>query len=176
MPIEQIDAKKYPIGKFLTSVTYTPQEIQQWIAEIKALPGKIRAAVTPLTDKQLDTPYRDGGWTIRQVVHHLADSHSNSLTRFKLALTEENPIIKPYREDEWARLPDYQSAVEPALMMLEGTHLRWVALLEALTEDQWNRTFVHPAYNHTYSLHQALAMYVWHGNHHLAHITCGVGG
>ncbi len=171
MSTEQPDQAKYPIGKFKAPASYTQHEMLQWIEEIKALPGKLRHAVMTLNEKQLDTPYRLGGWTIRQVVHHVADSHLNSLARFKLALTEDNPTIKPYEEGDWALLADYKLPVEPALRMLEGIHMRWVAILETLTDEQWDRTFVHPASGESVGLRKALGLYAWHGNHHLAHIT-----
>jgi len=136
---------QYPIGKFKTPVSYTTEDIHKWTTTIRELPGRLRQVIITLNEKQLDTPYRTGGWSLRQVVHHVADSHMNSLTRFKLALTEENPAIKPYEEADWALLPDYRMPVEPSLKMLEGIHQHWVALLEALTEEQWNRTFLHPA-------------------------------
>jgi hypothetical protein len=162
---------QYPIGKFKSPVSYTTEDIRKWTATIRELPGKLRQTIITLNEKQLDTPYRTGGWTLRQVVHHVADSHMNCLTRFKLALTEDNPIIKPYEEADWALLPDYRLPVEPSLKMLEGIHLRWVALLEALTEEQWNRTFVHPASGETIQLKKALASYAWHSKHHLAQVT-----
>lgn len=162
---------QYPIGKFKNPVSYTTEDIRKWTTIIRELPGRLRQAIITLNEKQLDTPYRTGGWTLRQVVHHVADSHMNCITRFKLALTEENPTIKPYEEADWALLPDYRMPVEPSLKMLEGIHLRWVALLEALTEEQWNRTFVHPASGETVQLKNALAIYAWHSKHHLAHVT-----
>ena len=124
-----------------------------------------------LNEKQLDTPYRTGGWTLRQVVHHVADSHMNSVLRFKWALTEDNPTIKPYEEADWALLPDYRMPVESSLKITEGVHLHWVALLDSFTEEQWNRSFVHPATGQSMQLKKALALYAWHCNHHLAHIT-----
>jgi uncharacterized damage-inducible protein DinB len=162
---------QYPIGKFKAPVSYTTEDIRKWTATIRELPGRLRQAIITLNEKQLDTPYRTGGWTLRQVVHHVADSHMNSLTRFKLALTEENPTIKPYEEADWALLPDYRLPVEPSLKMLEGIHLRWVALLEALTEEQLNRTFLHPESGEAIQVKKALALYAWHSKHHLAHVT-----
>lgn len=162
---------QYPVGQFKSPVSYTTEDIRKWTATIRELPGKLRQAIITLNEKQLDTPYRTGGWTLRQVVHHVADSHMNCITRFKLALTEGNPTIKPYEEADWALLPDYRLPVEPSLKMLEGIHLRWVALLEGLTEEQWNRTFVHPASGETMQLKKALALYAWHSKHHLAHVT-----
>jgi uncharacterized damage-inducible protein DinB len=170
MSTQSLDPAKYPIGKFTAPASYTQQEMLHWIDDIKSLPGKLRQAVMGLSETQLDTPYRTGGWTIRQVVHHVADSHANALIRFKLALTEDNPTVKAYREADWALLPDYRLPVEPALRMLKGLHLRWVAILETMSEDQWNRTFVHPATGESVTLRKTLGMYAWHGNHHLAHI------
>ncbi len=162
---------KYPIGKFEAPASYTTEDMANWLETIKTLPGKMRHAVIGLTEKQLDTPYRTGGWTLRQVVHHVADSHLNSIARFKLALTENNPTIKPYEEADWALLADYRMPIEPSLKMLEGIHQRWAIMLESLNEDEWNRTFVHPASGETTPLKKALGLYAWHSNHHLAHIT-----
>ena len=162
---------RYPTGKFKAPVSYTNEDFRKWTTVIKLFPGKLRLAVMSLNEKQLDTQYRTGGWTIRQVVHHVADSHMNSLLRFKWALTEENTIIKPYEEADWALLPDYRMPVEPSLRILEGLHQRWVALLESFTEEQWGRTFIHPASGDTVTLKKALSLYAWHCNHHLAHIT-----
>jgi len=162
---------RYPVGKFHAPVSYTAEDIRKWTATIREFPGRIRQAIIGLNDKQLDTPYRTGGWTLRQVVHHVADSHMNSLLRFKWALTETNPTIKPYEEADWALLADYRLPVEPSLRLLEGLHQHWVALLEGFTEEDWNRTFVHPATGDTSQLKKALALYAWHCKHHLAHIT-----
>jgi hypothetical protein len=169
--VTNLESLKYPIGKFSAPVTYTPEQIQQWIIEIKILPGKLKAAVTNLTDAQLDTPYRPGGWTIRQVVHHIADSHINAFIRLKWALTEANPTIKAYEEGDWAMLPDYQLPIEPSLLMLEGLHTRFSTIFENLNDEQWNRTFVHPASGETIPVQKLAGLYAWHGNHHLAHIT-----
>jgi hypothetical protein len=142
-----------------------------YIAQIALLPDQVRAAVTGLTPAQLDTPYRPGGWTVRQVIHHLPDSHMNSYTRFKLALTEENPTICPYEEQLWAELPDSQATpVAVSLALLEALHIRWTFLLRNLTDAQWQRTFYHPGSKRTFTLDQALVLYAWHGRHHLAHI------
>jgi hypothetical protein len=162
---------KYPIGKFKPPVTYTQHAINGWINDIKTFPGKLRNAVIGLNEKQLDTQYRTGGWTIRQVVHHLADSHMNSIIRFKWALTEENPTIKAYEEADWALLPDYHLPIEASLKLLDGLHQRMGGLFDGLTEEQWNRTFVHPETGAVTPLKRNLAMYAWHGKHHLAHIT-----
>jgi hypothetical protein len=165
------DTQKYPIGKFAAPASYTQQQMQQWIEEIKGLPGQLRLAVISLNEKQLDTPYRPGGWTIRQTVHHLADSHANAIIRFKLALTEDKPTIKPYEEADWAMLPDSRLPLEPSLRMIEGIHARWVALMESMSEEQWDRAFIHPEMGATVPLRRNLGLYAWHGNHHLAHIT-----
>ncbi len=167
--------EKYPIGQFTTPLSFTDETMQKWIQEIAALPGQMRQAVVGLNYKQFDTPYRLGGWTIRQVIHHVADSHSNSLTRFKLALTEENPTIKPYEEADWALLPDYKMPVAPSFQMIEGIHYRWVELMQALNEEQWSRTFFHPATQKSFTLKSALGLYAWHGLHHLGHIRLALG-
>src|SRR5690606_461520 len=140
------------------------------------LPVKVRALVSRLGEGGLDTPYREGGWTPRQVVHHLADSHLNSYVRFRLALTEDNPTIKPYDEAAWASLPDARTGpVEPSLAMLDGIHARWVALLASLDEAAWQRSFSHPE-SGDWILHEMLAMYAWHCRHHTAHIAMVVAG
>ncbi|GAC1303621.1 MAG: bacillithiol transferase BstA [Mucilaginibacter sp.] len=162
---------QYPIGKFKAPVSYTSEDTRKMINTIREFPGRIRQAIIGLTEEQLDTPYRTGGWTLRQVVHHVADSHMNSLMRFKWALTEENPTIKPYEEADWALLPDYRLPVESSIKILEGLHQHWVALLEGFTDKEWNRTFLHPASGESMPLKKALALYAWHSKHHLAHIT-----
>jgi hypothetical protein len=162
--------ERYPIGKYTAPASFTDEQMRTWIEEIAALPGQMRQAVVGLTYQQFDVPYRLGGWTIRQVIHHVADSHSNMLIRFKLALTEENPTIKAYQEADWALLPDYKMPVAPSFQMIEGIHFRWVELMNALTDEQWSRIFFHPGYQKTYTLKAALGSYAWHGLHHLGHI------
>ncbi|MFC4099249.1 YfiT family bacillithiol transferase [Paenibacillus xanthanilyticus] len=163
---------RYPIGPFAHEGTVTPEQRELWIREIEKLPAKLRLAVEGLSEEQLDTPYRDGGWTVRQVVHHVADSHMNSLTRFKLALTEEQPTIKPYAEDRWAELADAKRApIELSLHLIEALHERWVLLLESMTEAEYARAFYHPESGETVPLDRNLGLYAWHGNHHAAHIT-----
>jgi uncharacterized damage-inducible protein DinB len=130
----------------------------------------MRAAVRGLTEAQIDTPYREGGWTVRQVVHHVPDSHLNSYVRFKLALTEDEPTIKPYREDQWAKLPDSQQPIENSLVILESLHRRWMIVLRSISDAGWQRTFRHPELGPT-TLDKSLALYSWHGQHHVAHIT-----
>lgn len=163
---------KFPIGEYRKHELITPVLREQFIGDIKTFPTRIKAATAQLTDAQLDTPYREGGWTIRQVVQHCADSHSNSLTRFKLALTEDRPVIKPYLEALWAELSDSKTMpLEPAFKMLEGIHERWVVLLQSLTEEQLQRTFIHPESKREITLDENMAIYAWHCNHHLAHVT-----
>ena len=164
---------RYPIGlPNLPTEPLAQGARVAYIAQLALLSDQLRAAVTGLSPAQLDTPYRPGGWTVRQVVHHLPDSHLNSYVRFKLALTEDNPTINPYDEQAWAELPD-TAATKPAvsLALLEALHIRWTTLLRQLTEAQWQRTFYHPGSQKTFTLDQALVLYAWHGRHHLAHIT-----
>lgn len=161
---------RYPIGNFSYSGPPTAQQKQQFIADIEQTPARLRAAVAGLSEKQLDTPYRDGGWTVRQVAHHVPDSHMNAYIRFKLALTEDEPTIKPYMEDRWAKLRDSQAPPEVSLVLLDCIHQRWVTILRSLSDDDWKRTFHHPELG-VMSLEKTLAMYSWHGQHHVAHIT-----
>ena len=162
---------QYPVGTFSPPVSYTDHDLHKWINEIKIAPGKYRQAVISLTENQLNTHYRKGGWTLRQVVHHIADSHMNCLVRIKLALTEDNPTIKPYEEALWALLADYRMPIESSLRMLEGIHIHMTGLMESFTENEWNKTYYHPESKKTYPLKYVAALYAWHGRHHLAHIT-----
>lgn len=163
---------RYPIGKFAYKGMHTAQERKKMILQIAEIPSLLRDAATGLSEEQLDTPYRPGGWKVRQLIHHVADSHINAYTRFKLALTEESPTIKPYAEEKWAMLPDtFQTPIEVSLALLEAIHFRWVMILKNLSDADFARTFVHPASQITFTLDHALAMYVWHGTHHLAHLT-----
>jgi hypothetical protein len=158
---------RYPLGRF-DPADATP--LPALIDRIAALPGDLRRTVARLTMRQLETPYREGGWTARQVVHHLADSHLNSYTRFRLALTEERPTIKPYNETLWADLPDARSGpIDASILMLEGLHARWVALMRSMTPEQFRRPFVHPERGEM-TLEQTTRLYAWHCRHHLAHI------
>jgi hypothetical protein len=162
---------QYPIGKFHFAGPLTEDQKQTCLTDISQTPANLRAAVTGLSEQQLDTPYRPGGWTIRQVVHHVPDSHLNAYVRFKLALTEEEPTIKPYAEDRWAVLADSQSTpIEVSLMLLESLHTRWMRLLGSLAAADWKRTFRHPELG-VVSLEKNLALYAWHGRHHVAHVT-----
>ena len=162
---------RYPIGKFAFAGPPDEQQREKLIEDIEQTPAALRAAVKGLTPQQVETPYRDGGWTVRQVVHHVPESHMNAYIRFKLALTEDEPTIKPYLEDRWATLPDVQSTpVEVSLTLLDSLHDRWVRLLQSLQPDEWKRTFLHPELG-TMALGKNLALYSWHGRHHVAHIT-----
>jgi uncharacterized damage-inducible protein DinB len=162
---------RYPIGKFDWSGTSTEAERRKFIAQIEGTPAKLRAAVKGLTEQQLDTPYRDGGWTVRQVVHHLPDSHMNGYVRFKLAATEDQPTIKTYEEELWAELPDAKTApIEPSLALLESLHYRWVLFLKSLRAEDYARKLKHPELGEVV-LDKYLALYAWHGRHHVAHIT-----
>jgi hypothetical protein len=163
---------RYPIGKFDPSAPVTADVRTAAIWDLAQLPERLRAAVNRLTDTQLDTPYRPDGWTVRQVVHPLADSHLNAMTRVRLALTEVNPTIKPYIEGKWAELADARTlAVEPSLQILEGVHARLVALLRTLDDASFARTVVHPEHGRTMSIDVLTALYGWHSRHHVRHIT-----
>jgi uncharacterized damage-inducible protein DinB len=162
---------RYPIGDYKEPKDATAAMRKQAIEEIAAAPAKLRAAVKGLNDSQLETPYRDGGWTVRQTVHHIADSHLNAYIRFRLALTEREPTIKPYEEKLWANLPDAKSApAEVSLVMLDSLHDRWVRLLRTLGDADYEKTFRHPEHG-VRSVGWMLFLYAWHGKHHTAHIT-----
>jgi hypothetical protein len=162
---------RYPVGRYKPPPEITPQQRTAWIAELEEFPRKLRQAVTNLCEAQLATPYRPGGWTVRQVIHHLPDSHINSYTRFRLALTEDAPLIKPYQEAAWAELADAAAApVEPSLLLLAGLHARWTHLLKRLSDADFARTFRHPELGQI-RLDWTLGLYAWHGGHHLAQIS-----
>jgi uncharacterized damage-inducible protein DinB len=162
---------RYPIGKFHFDGPLSEEQKKTSLDEIARAPANLRAAVKGMSEAQLDTPYRPGGWTIRQVIHHVPDSHLNSYVRFKLALTEDEPTIKPYAEDRWAELADTKSTpVEVSLTLLDSLLDRWVRLLQSLTAEDWKRTFRHPDLG-AMTLEKTLALYAWHGRHHVAHIT-----
>jgi uncharacterized damage-inducible protein DinB len=166
-----MDDLRYPIGQFELVGEPEPAQLAVWIEEIAAAPQHLSAAIGGLSPDQLDTPYRPGGWTVRQLVHHVPDSHINAYVRYRLALTEDEPLIKPYDESRWAELQDARTApVEASLALLEALHQRWTSLLRTLTPAQWRRTFRHPERG-TPSLRQDLGLYAWHGRHHVAHIT-----
>src|SRR5882672_4250054 len=162
---------RYPIGKFNYDGAPSDEQRKKLVEDIAQTPTALRAAVKGLSPQQIETPYRDGGWTVRQVVHHLPDSHLNAYLRFKLALTEDQPTIKPYMEDRWAELQDTQSTpLEVSLALLDSLHTRWVRLLRSLKSADWKRNFLHPEMG-AVSLEKSLALYSWHGQHHVAHVT-----
>ncbi|MCF6404191.1 putative metal-dependent hydrolase [Chitinophaga filiformis] len=168
MDLEQL---KYPIGKYEAPAEISASILKGYINDIRYLPSLVEIAVQNLDAAQLATPYRPGGWTVVQVVHHLVDSHTNALTRFKWALTEDNPTIKAYNEAAWAELPDVaKTPINISLTLLHALHTRWVNLMDNLTEEQWQRTFVHPETGKTLVLRNVAGSYSWHGKHHLAHI------
>ncbi len=169
MTLEQL---KFPIGKFEKPTTITKDDLLNWISEISTFPSRLKNEVNHLTNQQLDTQYRPEGWTIRQVVHHCADSHMNSLIRLKLTLTEEKPTVKPYYEERWAELADSKNMpIEPSLKMIEGIHERWTVLLNNLSESDYSKIFIHPEHGKAFRIDENIGMYAWHCNHHLAHIT-----
>lgn len=162
---------RFPIGKFSYEGPPTAEQKSKLLDDIEQTPARLRAAVMGLSDQQLDTPYRDGGWTVRQVVHHVPDSHMNSYIRFKLAMTEDSPTIKPYMENLWAELPEAKAApIEVSLSLLENLHGRWMLFLRSLKPGDWYRTFRHPELG-PMDLEKTLALYSWHGRHHVAHVT-----
>lgn len=166
----ELEKLQYPIGRFTPKTEIDATERKNLIEQIAALPALLRAEVENLSEKQLETPYRPDGWTVRQVIHHLPDSHLNSYVRCKLALTEDNPIIRPYDQSAWAETVDARSApIAPSLELLTGLHARWAPWLGTLTEDQWKRTFQHPEMGQI-GLEWNLQLYAWHGRHHLGHI------
>ncbi len=163
---------RYPIGKFERRDELNADERRTMIDTIAAAPSRMREAVSGLSDAQLDTPYRDGGWTVRQVIHHVPDSHLNAYIRLKLALTEEDPLIRPYDEASWAGLPDsQQTPVEVSLTLLESLHARWVTLLRSLEDSDFRRTLRHPEHSGILTLDWLVSMYAWHSRHHVAHVT-----
>ncbi|HLY91618.1 MAG TPA: bacillithiol transferase BstA [Candidatus Angelobacter sp.] len=162
---------RYPIGRFVPDATPTPETRTSHIQSIAGLPPRMRRAVAGLTDQQLNTPYREGGWTVRQVVHHVPDSHLNAYIRFKWAVTEDNPTIKAYDEALWAEIKDSQlTPIDVSLVLLESLHARWTVLLRSLKSEDFQRRFVHPE-SGPHDLDWLLSLYAWHGNHHVAHIT-----
>jgi uncharacterized damage-inducible protein DinB len=162
---------RYPTGKFTFDPDVTPEKRRASIAAIRATPAALREAVRGLSEAQVNTPYRDGGWTVRQVVHHVPESHMNAFTRFKLALTEDNPTIRPYQEDRWVRLGDIaRTPLETSLALLDALHERWVTLLDVMTDADFRRPLTHPDMG-AMTLDRMLQLYGWHGPHHVAHIT-----
>jgi uncharacterized damage-inducible protein DinB len=163
---------RYPIGRFTPDQASTPETRTRHVNQIAGLPSRLRQAVSQLSQEQLNTPYREGGWTVRQVIHHVPDSHLNAYIRCKLALTEETPTIKPYDEAAWARLKDSElTPTDVSLNLLEAVHARWVTLLRSLQAEDFRRSFIHPEAGGAHDLDWLVALYAWHGNHHLGHIT-----
>ncbi|BDG48563.1 MULTISPECIES: YfiT family bacillithiol transferase [Parageobacillus] len=167
-----MDDIRYPIGKFKAPEAFREEDIKQWVADIRQAPAKLREAVSGLNEEQLNTPYRDGGWTVVQVVHHLADASMNAFLRTKWILTEDVPSIKPFEESEWAKTIEACSLpIESSLQLLEGLHERWTRLLESLRAEDFERTFYHEGTKETVPLYVLTALYAWHGKHHTAQIT-----
>lgn len=162
---------QYPVGKFELTVFPNQKERKILIKSVAELPGKLKSVVKEFGHEHLEIPYREGGWTARQVIHHLADSHMNAYIRFKLALTEDTPVIRPYNQEEWAKLPDVKSTpVDVSINLLESIHQRWTVLLNSMSENDFRKKYIHPESGEV-SLGEVLALYEWHGRHHLAHIT-----
>jgi hypothetical protein len=168
--MSELEDLRYPVGRFKAPVSSEPAVHSEQISILRQLPSTLQAAVSGLNHTQLDTPYRDGGWTVRQLVHHIADSHANAYVRTKLALTEDWPTIKPYDEAAWARLADSHLPIDGSLAMIAALHERWVALLESLSNADFQRGYNHPE-NGRQDLATVLAIYAWHSRHHTAHIT-----
>ncbi|TCN53976.1 putative metal-dependent hydrolase [Flavobacterium circumlabens] len=172
MENSDLEKLKYPIGKFIAPSAYSKEYLSGKMEEIAQFPEKLKQETFSLSDEQLDTPYRPGGWTVRQVIHHCAESHMNCFIRIKWALTENNPVIKAYDEVLWSALQDNLAMpIQPTLYLLEGLHLRLAYLLKSLSETDLERSFIHPESNSEIKIKQMIATYAWHGNHHLAHIT-----
>lgn len=166
---------QYPIGKFSPKENYSPEEIASFITTIENVPGKIEGVFKKLNAQQLDTPYRPGGWTARQVIHHVADSHMNAYIRFKWSLTEDTPLIKAYNEKDWAET--YETKLDPALSveLLKSLHAKWITLLRSLSEKDLQKSFVHPETGKNVRLDRLIALYAWHGEHHLGHLKIVLG-
>ena len=171
MADQDLEQLKYPIGKLQLPETIDFEQIKLWIDNLSQLPDKLTLEVQGMTDAQLDTFYRPGGWTARQVVHHLADSHMNSYIRFKWAMTEENPSIKGYNENIWSTMQDARQApIDSSVDLIRGLHARWVFMLKSMSESDFQRTFFHPEFDRTMHLDRMVGLYSWHGDHHLGHI------
>ena len=161
---------KYPTGKFAPQETYTQQELNQFIDQISTLPKRIETLIRSFTPKHFETPYREGGWTARQVLHHVADSHMNAYIRFKWTLTESTPTIKAYNEKLWAETPDVQQDPRVAVELLKALHLKWVSLLKGMSNEDFKKEYLHPETKKNNRLDRVTAMYAWHGDHHLGHL------
>jgi hypothetical protein len=169
--VDEMEQLRYPVGRYEKPESYTEADLKEWISVLEALPGWMDLCIENLDEAQLQTPYRPEGWTVQQVVHHVADSHMNAYVRLKLGLTENNPIIKPYQEAEWAKLADVSVVpVNVSNTLLHALHRRWVALLQNLKPVDWERTVFHPDNNRTITLWELTALYAWHSRHHMEHI------
>jgi len=167
-----IEQRRYPVGPFEWGKEYSNEDIQKFIGTIEKFPARLKSLVQAMSDEQLDTQYREGGWNVRQVVHHVADSHMNAYIRFKLALTEDKPTIKPYNEKAWAELVDSKTLpISVSLGLLTGLHERWTTILKAMDDETFGRTFFHPEHMKMHNLVEILAMYAWHCDHHYEHIN-----
>jgi hypothetical protein len=166
-----LEQLQYPIGRYEKPASYTPGLLKEWTAVIRALPAWLDVSIENLDEDQLKVPYRPGGWSIQQVIHHVADSHMNAYVRLKLALTEDNPTVKPYSESAWAQLPDVTTVpVNISVTLLHALHRRMAALLDQLSEEEWQRTYYHPEHMRNFPIWEVVAMYAWHSRHHTAHI------
>ena len=165
------DDLRYPMGKYLPQ-PFSHEQKEKWLLDLKFLPEELETAIQNLDAFQLNTAYREGGWTVRQLIHHVADSHINAYIRFKLGLTEVNPTIRPYEEKEWAKLADVEAVpINVSLTLLHALHQRWVSAIKDISEEEWERTVFHPEHKINMSLWYLLGMYAWHGRHHVKHIT-----
>ncbi len=172
MENSEIRKLKYPIGQFTAPAPITEQDLQSYISEIEKFPGELKALVAGLTEDQLNTRYRENGWTVKQVIHHIADSHMNALIRFKLALTEDMPTVRPYFEDRWAELRDYSDTPpEVSLTLIDALHRRWAVLLRSMSKKDFEKIYFHPEHGEEFSLAESAGIYSWHGKHHYAHIN-----
>lgn len=172
METEELEKYKFPIGQFDSPAEITKEVLGRYISDIEKLPEKLRNLVSNFSEQQLNTPYRPEGWTVKQLIHHIGDSHMNALIRFKLTLTEDLPTIKPYFEDKWAELADYRDTpVEVSLNLIDSIHIRWINLLRSMNEKDFEKSFFHPEHGKEFSLDEITGMYSWHGEHHFAHIN-----
>jgi hypothetical protein len=163
--------RQYPVGRFQPPESLSSADRLRLIDSVASAPARMRAAAAGLSTQELDTPYREGGWTARQVIHHVPESHMNAYIRFKLALTEVDPVIKPYDEAAWAKLNDvHEASVESSLALLEALHQRWVVLMLGMSDADWERKYIHPEFGASRTLAFTLALYAWHGDHHVAHV------
>lgn len=168
--MQDLEQLKYPIGPCQYQSEYSPQELQTMLMDIETFPERLELVLQHLSEEQLKTPYREGGWTVNQVVHHCADSHINALVRIKLALSNDHPTILPYPEDRWAEMADYQLPFNNSMTLLHALHRKLTSLLRSLTEEELNRTYFHPQYQKEFRVKDVICLYAWYGNHHLAHV------